>query len=114
VRRILKCKRKSVPRIDEVEDGARALVTEEGVSAVVFETARDYSMFETATSIDYALLQTVKGMTRTFEVRSRSLGEWERAILAIYRIWRQMIVYKGGSLVGSAVDQRLDFLPPAW
>ena len=36
MRRILKCKRKSSPRIDVVEDGGRALVTEEGVSAVVF------------------------------------------------------------------------------
>jgi len=31
MRRILHCKRKSVPNVDVVEDGARALVTEEGL-----------------------------------------------------------------------------------
>ena len=42
MRRILHCKRKSIPTVDVVEDGARALVTEEGVSALVFNAAQDY------------------------------------------------------------------------
>ncbi len=113
VRRILSCKRKSVPRIDEVEDGARALVTEEGVSAVVFEQARDYSMFASTTSIDYGLLQTIKGMTRTFEVRSRSLGDWQTAILTIYPVFRKMIENRGGTLIGNANRQTIEYAPPS-
>ena len=71
MRRILHCKRKSVPNVDVVEDGARALVTEEGVSAVVFGHARNYSMFEKSESVDYEVLRTVRSMVgRPFEVRT--------------------------------------------
>jgi hypothetical protein len=46
-----------------------------GVSAVVFGTARDYSMFERTTSIDYELLRTARVMVAPFEVRTRSLAD---------------------------------------
>jgi NTP pyrophosphatase (non-canonical NTP hydrolase) len=114
MRRILKCKRKSVPVIDEVEDGARALVTEEGVSAVVFGYARDYSMFANSSSLDYEILRTVRGMTRPFEVRTRSLADWEKTILASYKVWRQLQEYRGGTIVGDANSQTLAFEPPTW
>jgi NTP pyrophosphatase (non-canonical NTP hydrolase) len=114
MRRLLKCKRKSVPLIDEVEDGARAFVTEEGVSAVVFGHARDYSMFENSSSVDYELLRTVRGMTRPFEVRNRSLADWQEMILASYGVWRKMIAHRGGTFIGNAKEERLDFAPPTW
>ena len=41
VRKLLGRKRRSNPKIDEVEDGGRAIATEEGVSALVFAYARD-------------------------------------------------------------------------
>lgn len=113
LRRILNCKRKSVPRIDEVEDGARALVTEEGVSAVVFGHARDYSMFASSTSIDYEILRIVKGMTRPFEVSSRPFADWQEMILSSYRIWRQIIEYRGGTFIGDAVTGKIEFEAPA-
>jgi NTP pyrophosphatase (non-canonical NTP hydrolase) len=114
MRKILKCKRKSVPHVDVVEDGARALVTEEGVSAVVFGHARDYSMFERSTSIDYELLRTVRSMTAPFEVRTRSLADWEKTILASFRVWRKVIEHQGGTVIGDAADGTLDFEPPSW
>jgi NTP pyrophosphatase (non-canonical NTP hydrolase) len=114
LRRILNCKRKSVPRIDKVEDGARALVTEEGVSAVVFGHARDYSMFAQSTAIDYELLRTVKGMTRPFEVQSRSLADWQNVILSSFRVWREMVMHRGGTFVGDANTGELRFEAPTW
>ena len=114
MRRILKCKRKSAANIDEVEDGARALVTEEGVSAVVFGNARDYSMFERTTSIDYELLRTVRSMVAPFEVRTRSLADWEHMILTTFAVWRQLIKHRGGTVVGDAKTNTLIFEPPSW
>jgi NTP pyrophosphatase (non-canonical NTP hydrolase) len=114
LRRILDCKRKSVPRIDEVEDGARALVTEEGISAVVFGQARDYSMFAQSTSVDYELLRTVKGMTRPFEVQSRPLADWQSMILASFRVWRELIAHRGGTFIGNANTGEVGFEPPTW
>jgi NTP pyrophosphatase (non-canonical NTP hydrolase) len=112
MRRILKCKRKSVPTVDVVEDGARALVTEEGVSAVVFGYAREYSMFEKSSHVPYGMLRTIRGMTTPFEVRTRSLADWEHAILSSYRVWRQLIENHGGTVVGDATSHTLTFEAP--
>lgn len=114
MRRIFKCKRKSARSIDEVEDGARALVTEEGVSAVVFAYASDHSMLEDASSVDYELLRTIKVMVRPFEVRTRLYHEWERTILASFRIWRLMMAKRGGTFIGDAVTGELHYQPPTW
>jgi NTP pyrophosphatase (non-canonical NTP hydrolase) len=114
MRRILKCKRKSASNIDVVEDGARALVTEEGVSAVIFSHARDYSLFERTTSVDYELLRTVKSMTTPFEVRTRSLADWEKMILLTFKAWRNLIQYHGGTVIGDAKTGILEFEPPSW
>lgn len=101
-RSLMKVKRKSNARIDEVEDGARAAVTEEAISALVFGYARDYSYFDGVESIDFELLRTIKTMTRPFEVRDRTYREWESAILAGFSVWRQMVKHKGGVFVGDA------------
>ncbi len=99
-RKLLGRKRKSNARIDEVEDGARAAVTEEAIAALVFGYAKDYSFFEGATSVDYDLLRAIRLMTRSFEVRDRSLRDWEQTILRGYDAWRAMVASNGGVLVG--------------
>ena len=114
MRRILKCKRKSVPNVDVVEDGARAFVTEEGVSAVVFGHARDYSLFERTESIDYELLRTIRSMTAPFEVRTRSLADWQHVILLSFNVWRKLIEHRGGTIIGDAKSNTLKFEPPSW
>lgn len=111
MRRILRVKRKSVPQVDIVEDGARALVTEEGVSAVVFGYARDFSMFQSSTEIDYEVLRTIKGMVWPFEVRTKSLADWENAILKSYEVWRKLIEHNGGVVAGDAEAGVLTFEP---
>lgn len=114
MRRILHCKRKSVPNVDVVEDGARALVTEEGVSAVVFGHARNYSMFEKSKSVDYEVLRTVRSMVAPFEVRTRPLSDWEHTILTSFVVWRQLIQHGGGTAVGDATASTLTFEAPTW
>ena len=89
-------------------------MTEEGVSAVVFGYARDYSMFEKSGPIEFEILRTVRGMTRPFEVRTRSLADWEHTILASYKVWRQLIQHHGGTVVGDANLKQLDFEAPSW
>lgn len=114
MRRILKCKRKSVPSVDVVEDGARALVTEEGVSAVVFAHAKTYSMFERTKSVDYDLLRTVRSMVTGFEVRTRPLSDWEYTILASAKVWRELIAHRGGTVIGDSTKRSLRFKRPTW
>ncbi len=107
----LRDKRKAKPQIDEVEDGARAAVTEEAISALIFAHARDHSFFMDATSIDYELLKAIAMMTRPFEVRARSPREWESAILRAYAVWRRMRDNRGGVFIGDAASQTISYQP---
>lgn len=91
-------KRRDDPKIDEVEDGGRAIVTEEGISALVFAYASDHAAMRGVTSLDYDLLKAIRIMTSTFEVSVCSTGEWERAILMGYHVWKQVEANQGGKV----------------
>jgi len=92
-------KRKSNSKVDEVEDGGRAKAIEEGISALVFGYAKDHGFLEGIDTLDYQLLRTIKNMTSHLEVSQRSLGEWEKAILDGYSVWRQLEKNRGGEVV---------------
>ncbi len=111
IRKLMGVKRKSNARVDEVEDGARAAVTEEAISAVIFGYARDHSFFDGVTSVDFELLRTIKVMTRPFEVRDRTYRDWEAMILSGYAVWRQMVHHRGGVFVGDATAHSVRYEP---
>jgi hypothetical protein len=90
LRALLRRKRKSDPKVDEVEDGGRAIVIEEGISAMVFSYAERRNFLEGAEGVNYDLLRTIKDMTSHLEVSARTEGEWERAIMTGFDIWRQV------------------------
>jgi NTP pyrophosphatase (non-canonical NTP hydrolase) len=110
VRRALGMKRKSVPKVDEVEDGARAAIIEEAISAVIFGHAKDYSFFEGSNTVEFSLLRTIKQMTAPLEVRTISLRQWEIAILKSYEVWRQMVANRGGIFIGDTKSQTVQYL----
>ena len=90
MRALMRRKRKSDPKVDEVEDGGRAIVIEEGISAMVFSYAERRNFLEGAEGVNYDLLRTIKDMTSHLEVSARTEGEWERAIMTGFDIWRQV------------------------
>ena len=98
VRKMLKVKRKSDPKVDQVEDGGRAIATEEGLSAMIFAYARDYNFFEGKSSVSTGLLRMIKNMVRHLEVSACSPGEWEHAIIEGFRVWREVRKRRGGTV----------------
>ena len=90
LRALLRRKRKSDPKVDEVEDGGRAIVIEEGISAMVFSYAERRNFLEGAEGVNYDLLRTIKDMTSHLEVSACTEGDWERAIMTGFDIWRQV------------------------
>lgn len=112
IRKLLKRKRKSNPQVDEVQDGGRAQVLDEGVAALVFDYAKEHRWLEGVTDLDYKLLRTVKGVTSLLEVRERSLGEWQRAILLGFDVWRQVLRSGGGKILVDQDAKSLRFLGP--
>lgn len=109
VRKLLRVKRKSVPQFDEVEDGARAAAIEEAISAFTFGIARDYSFFEGSESVEFGILRTIRIMTRSLEVRDKSLREWEDVILQTYAVWRQLVENRGGVVSGDVKSRTLRY-----
>ena len=90
LRALLRRKRKSDPKVDEVEDGGRAIVIEEGISAMVFSYAERRDFLSGAEGVNYDLLRTIKDMTSHLEVKCRTEGDWEHAILKGFEVWRQV------------------------
>jgi NTP pyrophosphatase (non-canonical NTP hydrolase) len=98
-RAILKRQRRSNPDVDEVEDGGRAKVIEEGISALVFRYAKDHNWLEGTQGVSCELLRTIKSMTAHLEVSRRSSGDWEQAIIKGFEVWRQIKKRGGGALL---------------
>ena len=90
LRALMRRKRRSDPAVDEVEDGGRARVIEEGIAALVFSYAERRNFLDGAERVDYDLLRTIKDMTSHLEVSARTEGDWERAIMTGFEIWRQV------------------------
>ena len=104
-RKMLGVKRKSDPMTDRVEDGGRAIATEEGLSAMVFAYARDYNFFEGKSSVSTELLRTIHNMVTHLEVSACSSGEWESAIIQGFGVWREVRKRRGGT-VEMDLDER--------
>ena len=105
LRALMRRKRKSNARVDEVEDGGRAIVIEEGISAMVFSYAEGRSFLEGAEGVNYELLRTIKEMTAHLEVSCRTEGDWERAIMEGFSLWRQ-VKAKGRGFIHADLEER--------
>ncbi len=112
IRRNLGHKRRSDDAMDRNEDGGRAIVTEEGISALVFAYAEAHDLLEGVEWIDYNLLKAIKIMASKFEVSVCTTGEWEKTIFIAYSIWRLVEQHTGGSVVVDLDRRELSFTPP--
>lgn len=112
LRAIFKVKRKSRSEIDENEDGARARLIEEGVSAWIFNHAMRNQHFRSVSSIDYGVLKAVREFVRGYEVESRPLWQWERAILEGFRVFRELRTHRGGTVIADLSSHSISFEPP--
>lgn len=108
LRSLFKVKRKSFPKLDENEDGARAVLIEEGISSWVFNTAKPH-YFEGAKRVDYQTLKTIKEFTRGYEVYDQPMWAWEEAILAGFSVFRQLKEHGRGRVVIDLIDREIRF-----
>ena len=111
-RRNFKRKRKSSPMVDEVEDGGRGWVIEEGIAALSFAYASEHDYFSTTAYVDAALLRTVRTLTSTVEARVRSSHEWATAIVTGSRMWRLLNENDGGWLKGDLEEGTIEYAIP--
>jgi NTP pyrophosphatase (non-canonical NTP hydrolase) len=109
IRALVKRKRKSDRRLDEIEDGGRAIAIEEGIAALIVTYATEHSMLESVETVDWAILRTCQTMAAGLEVRGRALFDWERAILSAFGAWREAIKHGGVRVVGDLNQRTFTF-----
>lgn len=109
-RAMMKRKRKSNEVVDKIEDGARAAITEEALSMIIFNEAKRKKLFENTAKVSRTTLRIIKEMTENFEVSVRSYREWEKAILKAYEIFRLLIANKGGSVEFNVNKKEINYL----
>lgn len=110
-RALIKQKRKSKPDVDEAEDGGRAIVVEEGLTAWIFSRAKQLNFFDGHTSVSFDLLKTVRQFVRGYEVEACPLKLWENVILDGYKVFRQVQRNHGGIVVGDRKDRTITYKP---
>lgn len=98
IRSLLRLKRKSDPKLDETEDGARAILIEEGVSTWVFGQAARLRFFEgmKAGELPLDLLKQIRQFVSGYEPEHLPLWLWEEAILEGYKAFRFLREHRRG------------------
>ena len=98
VRKMLEMKRRSNQKYDRIEDGGRAIATEEGLSAMIFAFAQVYNFLEGKSSVSTELLRMIENMVRHLEVSVCTPGEWEQAIVQGFKVWREVKKKRSGTV----------------
>jgi NTP pyrophosphatase (non-canonical NTP hydrolase) len=106
-------KRRSNPQLKEIEDGGRAGVIEEAISAHVFAYAAEEKFLEGVPHLDSELLRNITGMVSHLEVRTRTVAEWERAIFRSFEVWRALRDHGGGTLHLDLRARTIKYEPPS-
>lgn len=110
-RALIKHKRKSIPIVDETQDGGRAIVVEEGLTAWIFVRAKELNFFKGQDKVSFDLLKGVSQFVRGYEVEKCPLKLWEQAILQGYEVFRQVRDKKGGIVVGNRATRTISYKP---
>lgn len=113
IRSLLKIKRKSDPKLDENEDGARAAIIEEGIATWIFNHADRHDFYATTEvgKLEYGLLKQVQDMVEGYEVAACPLWQWEQAILEGFKVFRQLRDAGGGVVTVDMDAHSISFAP---
>jgi NTP pyrophosphatase (non-canonical NTP hydrolase) len=109
LRALLHLKRKCVPEIDENQDGARAILIEEGVATFIFGRGLECELFETVDHVDYDLLKSIQDFVRGYEVAWCALWQWEKAIMDGFSIFRQLVNKRKGYVMADFENHTISF-----
>ena len=111
LRALIKQKRKSDPTTDRDQDGGRAIVVEEGLTAWLFSYAQELDNFEGHDGVSFDVLKTIQKFVQGYEVERCPLKLWENTILQGYAAFRELKKNNGGIVVGNRDNRTLEYRP---
>ncbi|SFQ79854.1 MazG nucleotide pyrophosphohydrolase domain-containing protein [Hymenobacter arizonensis] len=110
LRHLMKLKRKSDPIALDAEDRGRPQVAEEAITLIVYNYAKGNKMLRKSDRVDTDLLNTIQQLVVDLEVAQVSSFQWEQTIIASYQVFHQVVENKGGRVLVSPKDRRLEYL----
>lgn len=124
LRSLMKLKRKSQPRKDEVEDGARARIVEEGIiKAIHSEGVRlaqlrnpgkrraKQQLFINRAEISNHFIDFIRNFVANLEVEKNKSWEWEDAIVDGYAIFHRLRTERQGTIIVDLDKRSIEFDP---
>ncbi|BBZ56045.1 MazG nucleotide pyrophosphohydrolase domain [Mycobacteroides abscessus] len=109
-RALLGRKRRSDRIVDENQDGGRAVVLEEGISALAFAYGAEHGLLDGVEHVDQSLIGAIDSASANVEVADRTGADWERAILAGFKVFRELLAHDGGFVAFDADAGQLEFM----
>ena len=121
LRSLLGLKRKSSPKIDEIEDGARAKIVEEAVIKAIHSEGVRLSaldgknpeegprLFPDSSSITFGFLKFISSFVVGHEVEKNQYWEWEEAILSGYEIFHKLRTEGQGTVTVDLLERTITF-----
>lgn len=109
IRSLLRLKRKEDPKLDEAQDGARAILIEEGITTWIFGQALRLDLFEGMNSggLPFDLLKHIRQFVAGYEAEDCPLWLWEDAILQGYAAFRFLRTHRRGRVHVDMINRRL-------
>ena len=109
VRALFRLKRKSAPKVDEAQDGARAILIEEGITTWIFGQAINLNLFSDMNpgDIPFEILKHVRQFVAGYEADQCPSWLWEEAILQGYAAFRFLREHRRGRLHIDITNRRL-------
>lgn len=112
LRGLMKRKRKSQPDKDENQDGARAMIIEEGIATWIFNHAqnddRNFADIEVG-ALPYSLLKQIASMVEGYEVEVRPAWQWEKAIIDGFIMFRHLTTHREGFISVNMNEHTIEF-----
>ncbi|MCE7518234.1 nucleoside triphosphate pyrophosphohydrolase family protein [Halomonas titanicae] len=108
-RALIKHKRKSDPACDEAQDGGRAIVVEEGLTAWIYSYSKGLDYFDGHDGVSFDVLKTIQKFIQGYEVEDCPLKLWEDAILQGYSVFRKVKDNNGGVVIGDRDKRTLSY-----
>jgi NTP pyrophosphatase (non-canonical NTP hydrolase) len=113
VRALFRLKRKSQAEIDEAQDGARAILIEEGVASWIFGQAKDLEFFAKIQlgELPFGMLKNIRQFVKGYECDEQPLWLWEEAILQGFAAFRFLQKHRRGRVHIDMINHRLTIEP---
>jgi MazG nucleotide pyrophosphohydrolase domain. len=120
-------KRKSQPKVDEIEDGARAKIVEELVIKAIHTEGqrlaelrnpgtvnRSARLFTSPDSITFGFLKFIHRLISGLEVDKNQYWEWEDAIVKGHEIFHRLRLEEQGTVLVDLDKRSIEFIPQVY